>query len=91
VFEDFVSPLFILPGLLSMNMPMHTHAVHGLLIALPLSCPIPPFSLSSSLGQGGNDWTALISAVNGGYIDAVKSLVAADPDPAHLTLQVRVP
>ena len=32
--------------------------------------------------------TALIYAAQLGYVEAVKSLVAADPDPAHLDMKV---
>jgi hypothetical protein len=35
--------------------------------------------------------TALIEAAINGYVEAVKALVAADPDPAHLNMKVSVP
>jgi hypothetical protein len=35
--------------------------------------------------------TALMWAANGGFVEAVKALVAADPDRAHLNMKVSVP
>jgi hypothetical protein len=35
--------------------------------------------------------TALMAAAVGGSVEAVKALVAADPDPAHLNMKVSVP
>jgi hypothetical protein len=40
---------------------------------------------------GEQNRTALRNAACSGYIDVVKALVAADPDPAHLNMKVRVP
>ena len=38
----------------------------------------------------GGYYTALLYAAMEGYVEAVKSLVAADPDPAHLDMNVSV-
>ena len=67
-------------------MHTHTHAVHDILIALLLSPhhpPTPPLKDSDK-------YTALICAAAYGHVEAVKSLVAADPDPAHLDMKVSV-
>ena len=68
---------------------MHTHAVHGILTALPLSSPIlhPPLYTT----QDGDKCTALIWAASRGHVEALKALMAADPDPAHLNMEVSIP
>ena len=44
----------------------------------------PHLPLSTTQGKYG---TALILAARNGYVEAVKALVAADPDPAHLNME----
>ena len=67
-------------------MHTHTHAVHGKLIASSSIPTIHPPLLS----QDDTKYTALMYAAGYGHVEAVKSLVAADPDPAHLDMKVSV-
>ena len=52
----------------------------------PPTIPHPSLSTTQDKYIG----TALICAAGYGYVDVVKALVAADPDPAHLNMKVRV-
>ena len=69
---------------------MHTHTVHGVLIALPLSSSITHPSLFT-IQDPDYKYTALRWATVFGHVEAVKALVAADPDPAHLNMRVSIP
>ena len=59
------------------------------------SSSILPHPPSSPLQPGESNSTAwatpLMKAAEGGYVEVVKALVAADPDPVHLEMKVRVP
>ena len=61
----------------------NSHMQYTILITLPLSSP-PQYGDFSG-------WTALIAAAACGHVDAVKALVAADPDRGHLGVKVSVP
>jgi hypothetical protein len=77
---------------LSLCFPMHTHThahntryTNSLFLLSPSTPPSNP--------QGGYDGksTALMYAAMSGHVEAVKALVAADPDLAHLNMKVSVP
>ena len=65
----------------------HTHSTRYILTASS-SYPHPSTHLTT---QDGNKMTALIKAAMDGRVEAVKALVAADPDLAHLNMKVSVP
>jgi ankyrin repeat protein len=65
--------------------------VHGSLILIASSSipTIHPFTPLTT--QDAGKWTALMMAAMRGHVEAVKALVAADPDPAHLNMEVSIP
>jgi hypothetical protein len=76
---------------LSLCFPMHTHThTHSTRYILTASSSYPHPSTHLTT-QDGNTMTALMWAANGGFVEAVKALVAADPDLAHLNMKVRIP
>ena len=78
-----------------MYFPKHTHTHYtvytAVLIARPLSSPTIPHPPLSTTQGGGRGWTVLMNAAESGHVEAVKALVAADPDPAHLNMRVSIP
>ena len=82
--------LFLLSSLLSdvsVLSHAHTHAQYTVYTnSLFLSSPSTPLTT-----QNKYKYTALIVAATNGYVEAVKALVAADPDEAHLNMRVSVP
>ena len=78
---------------LSLCFPMHTHThtqSTRYILTASSSYPHPPTPLITQGGYGGKR-TALINAARYGHVEAVKALVAADPDLAHLNMKVSVP
>jgi len=72
-----------------MHTHTHTQSTRYILTASS-SYPHPPLPLNTQ-DSNGNKYTALIYAAKNGYVEAVKALVAADPDLAHLNMKVSVP
>ena len=76
---------------LSLCFPMHTHThtqSTRYILTASSSYPHPSTHL---ITQGYVKETALIYAAQWGHVEAVKALVAADPDRAHLNMKVSVP
>ena len=67
----------------------HTHTLSTpYILTASSSYPHPPTPLTT---QYSNKQTALMYAAEYGHVEAVKALVAADPDLAHLNMKVSVP
>ena len=80
---------FITRRTISVLSHTHTRSTRYTNCASSLSPPILHPLLSTT--QNGINETALIKAAEYGFVDAVKALVAADPDPAHLDMKVSIP
>lgn len=78
---------------LSLCFPMHTHTQSTrYILTASSSYPHPSTHLTTQDDSEDSDkYTALIFAAMRGYVEAVKALVAADPDLAHLNMKVSVP
>ena len=79
---------------LSLCFPMHTHThTHSTryILTASSSYPHPSTALTTQDEDDEGGWTALMNAAAGGYVEAVKALVAADPELAHLNMKVSVP
>jgi ankyrin repeat protein len=77
---------------LSLCFPMHTHThTHSTRYILTASSSYPHPSTPLITQDDYYKHTALMYAAMGGHVEAVKALVAADPDLAHLNMKVSVP
>jgi hypothetical protein len=76
---------------LSLCFPMHTHTHTQYTVYTNSLFLLSPSIHSSTPSQDSFKFTALIWAAIKGYVEAVKALVAADPDLAHLNMKVSVP
>ena len=76
---------------LSLCFPMHTHTRSQYTVYTNSLFLLSPSIHSSSTQDPGYKQTALIAAAINGHVEAVKALVAADPDLAHLNMKVSVP